>query len=339
MAPLTTRLTTQFGFEHPIAMAGMAFAGMTPELAIAVTNAGALGSLAIGKLPGFVVADMVNGIKANVGGKPYNLNAITIFTEDEHIAVAEEAQVPVMSFHWGHPKREWIDRLHAAGVSVWEQVGSVDDAKRAVDDGIDVIVAQGSEAGGHNYATLPTFAQIPVMVDAVGSRVPVLASGGIADGRGLAAALALGADGAWVGTRFVATPESSAHPEYKTRLLSKRGEDTINTRVYGPDHPDFNPMRILRNGITGEYDGHEDRVPSDITTEPVIGEFVFGPMAMPMHRFSNFVPTAQSSGDLDQMPLLAGQGVGLVNDMKPAAEIVSDMVRDAAAIVGRLASH
>jgi NAD(P)H-dependent flavin oxidoreductase YrpB (nitropropane dioxygenase family) len=134
--------------------------------------------------------------------------------------LAVAAGVAVVSFHWEHPPRSWIDRLHAAGVQVFEQVGSVDGARRAVDDGVDVVVAQGREAGGHNFATLPTFVLVPAVVDAVAPAL-VLAAGGVTDGRGLAAALMLGADGAWVGTRLVASVESAAHDKHDNRSMGR----------------------------------------------------------------------------------------------------------------------
>src|SRR5690349_13554762 len=200
---LTTRFTQEYGLRTPIAQAGMAFVGSTPELAIAVCRAGGLGTLGVGLMPAPVLTDTIKAIVAGTDGA-FNVNFITLFTDQSHIDAVCAAGVPVASFHWGHPKRAWIDQLHSAGTRVFEQVGSVDDARRAVDDGVDVVVAQGREAGGHNYGSLPTFALVPLVVDAAAPAL-VLASGGIADGRGLAAALMLGADGAWVGTRLAAT--------------------------------------------------------------------------------------------------------------------------------------
>src|SRR6185369_10113815 len=169
----------------PIAQAGMAFVGMTPELAVAVSNAGALGSIGVGLMPAPALAQTIAAVQSRTA-KPFNVNFITGLTGQAQIDAVCAAGVAVASFHWGHPHRAWIDNLHAAGVRVFEQVGSVEDAKRAAGDGVDVVVAQGLEAGGHNFATLPTFALVPLVVDAVGP-VHVLAAGGIADGRGLAA--------------------------------------------------------------------------------------------------------------------------------------------------------
>lgn len=338
MATIFTRFTDEYGIVHPIAQAGMAFAGMTPDLAAAVTRAGGLGSVAIGLMPPPVMADLVTATRTAADG-PIDVNFITIFTTDDHIETLCATGVEVASFHWGHPPRRWIDRLHEAGIKVWEQVGSVDDAKRAVDDGVDLVVAQGHEAGGHNYGTLPTFALVPVVVDAVAPAL-VLASGGIADGRGLAAALMLGADGAWVGTRLVATLESSAHPGYKERLVGAAGTDTVRTEIFGRHEPDFNPIRVLRNPVVAEWHHRLDEVPVDNSDEPLIGMFDLMGQQVEMRRFSFLVPMAgATTGDLDQMALLSGQGVGLVDGIEPAAEVVARMVDDAAAILGRHAAR
>ncbi|GAB3870751.1 NAD(P)H-dependent flavin oxidoreductase [Dactylosporangium cerinum] len=326
---LRTRFTEAFGLTTPIAQAGMAFVGMTPELPVAVSNAGALGSLGVGLMPAPALTQTIAAIQTQTD-RPFNVNFITVFTEQAQIDAVCEAGVAVVSFHWGHPKRAWIDQLHAAGVRVFEQLSSVDAAKRAVDDGVDVVVAQGQEAGGHNAATLPVFALVPLVVDAVAPAL-VLASGGIADGRGVAAALMLGADGAWVGTRFVATGESDAHDGYKSRLVSFDATETVSTSMFGPETPDFNPMRVLRNRVVQEW--LDAPAPEE---DKVIGETVLGGETVTMHRYSNLVPMrGLTTGDLEEMPLLAGQGVGLVTSLLPAAEVIATMTSDAVAMLGR----
>jgi len=239
-----------------------------------------------------------------------------------------------VSFHWGNPPQETIDRLHSAGCRVWEQVGSVETARQAVASGVDLVIAQGSEAGGHNFGTLPTLALVPAVVDSV-SPTPVLAAGGIADGRGLAAALVLGAEGAWVGTRFVATREANAHEEYKSRLVRAAGTDTVRTSVLGPDMPGFNPYRVLRNPLTAEYEGREAELPGDLSGEPRIGSTLIGPQRVPIHRFSNLIPTPETEGDLSLMAMPAGEGVGVVHAVVDAAEVVEEMVRQAAGLLSR----
>ena len=318
---LHTRFTAAYGLRTPIAQAGMAFVGMTPDLAVAVSNAGALGSLGVGLLPAPAITQVIAGIRAGTTG-PFHVNFITVFTGQPQIDAVCEAAVAAVSFHWGHPARAWIDQLHAAGIRVFEQVGTVDAARRAVDDGVDVVVAQGLEAGGHNYATLPTFALVPLVVDAVAPAL-VLAAGGIADGRGLAAALMLGADGAWIGTRLVATDESLAHDDYKARLVAAAATDTVRTSLFGPETPDFNPMRVLRNRVVAEE-------PSGIGERPVIGHTMLGGERLEMRRFSNLVPMrGATTGDFEEMALLAGQGVGLVDGVKSAASVIADLTAGA----------
>src|SRR4051812_20654593 len=129
---LKTRFTEAYGLSTPIAQAGMAFVGMTPELAVAVSNAGALGSLGVGLLPPPAIAQTIGAIRAGTP-RPFHVNLITVFTDEPRMDAVCEAAPAAVSFHWGHPSRAWIDRLHAAGSRVFEQVGSVDDAKRAVD--------------------------------------------------------------------------------------------------------------------------------------------------------------------------------------------------------------
>ena len=331
---LRTRFTEAFGLTTPIAQAGMAFVGMTPDLAVAVSNAGALGSLGVGLMPAPALAQTVAAIRAGTG-RPFNVNFITPLAVPAQIEVVGSAAVAVASFHWGHPPRAWIDELHAAGVRVFEQVGSVVDAKRAVDDGVDLVVAQGREAGGHNYATLPTFALVPLVVDAVAPAL-VLASGGIADGRGLAAALMLGADGAWVGTRFVATTESAAHDGYKSLVVAADATETVRTALFGPDTPQFNPMRVLRNRVVEEWGDRVAEIPIDTSHLPVVGHMDLGGEHLELHRFSNLVPMRDlTTGDLEEMPLLAGQGVGLVDSIEPAATVIAAMTAQARTMLSR----
>lgn len=325
---LMTRFTEAFGLTTPIAQAGMAFVGTSPGLAVAVSNAGALGALGVGLLPPAALTETIAAIQAGTD-RPFNVNFITVLTGPPQIEVACAAGVAVASFHWGHPPRAWIDQLHAAGARVFEKVGSVADARRAVDDGVDVVVAQGEEAGGHNYATLPTFALVPLVVDAVRPAL-VLAAGGIADGRGLAAALMLGADGAWIGTRLVATDESDAHDGYKSRLVSAHATDTLRTAVFGPDTPQFNPMRVLRNRVVQEWQDRLADIPADTSGLPVIGHADLGGQHVELHKFSNLVPMrGATTGDLEEMPLLAGQGVGLVNSVEPAAAVIATITAQA----------
>lgn len=322
---LATRFTDRYQLEAPIAMAGMAFAGMTPPLGIAVCEAGAMGSIAgVGILPPPAVDALVSGVQAGTS-RPFHVNFITRYTQDAHIDLMVDKKPAAVSFHWGHPRPAWIERLRAAGIDVWEQVGSVDDARRAVDEGIDLVVAQGMEAGGHNFSTAGTFALTPAVVDAVGDRALVLAAGGIVDGRGLAAALLLGADGAWMGTRFVATQESPVADAYKARLVEAGTSDTVRTHVFGRQDPQFNPIRVIRNRLVAQWHERIDEIPAGDSEPPVIGRMDMLGQPTPLERFTNLVPMTGAEGDFDELPLLAGEGVGLIDDLPPAAEVVASV--------------
>jgi len=334
-ASVKTRLTERYGLTTPIAQAGMAFAGMTPPIGIAVSEAGAMGSIAgVGIIPPEGVRQLVMGVQAGTS-RPFHVNFITCYTTPEHIDVMCDLKPAAVSFHWGHPAAEWIGRLHEAGIDVWEQVGSVADAQTAVADGVDVVVAQGAEAGGHNYGTAGTIALTPAVVDAVGDKALVLAAGGIADGRGLAAALMLGADGAWIGTRFVATAESAAADEYKSRLVAAGTSDTALTHLFGRHHPEFNPIRVLRNRVVSEWTDRIAEIPADNSAEPVVGTMDLFGEATEMRKFANLVPMTGATGDYEELPLLAGEGVGLVSDLPGAAEVVARMTREAEAALAR----
>jgi enoyl-[acyl-carrier protein] reductase II len=332
---LRTRMTTDYGAVHPVVSAGMGFVASTPDLAVAVTNAGGIGSLGVALIPPDATRQLIEATKAATAGRPYNVNLITPYVLPGQVEACAEDSVPIVSFHWGSPPQDAIERLHAAGCRVWEQVGSVEAARRAVERGADLVIAQGSEAGGHNFGSLPTLALVPAVVDAV-APVPVLAAGGIADGRGLAAALVLGAAGAWIGTRFVATHEANAHDGYKKRLVEAAGTDTVRSSVLGPDMPGFNPYRVLRNPLTAEFEGREVELPRDLSDEPVVATMQMGVHRIPIHRFSNFIPTPDTEGDLSLMAMPAGEGVGLVRSVLGAAAVVDELVRQAAEVLIRV---
>jgi NAD(P)H-dependent flavin oxidoreductase YrpB (nitropropane dioxygenase family) len=225
---------------------------------------------------------------------PFHVNLLSVFPNVEQVEVCAEEQVPIVSFHWGHPPAALLARLREAGVSVWEQVGSAEAARRAVADGVDAVIAQGAEAGGHNNGELPTFVQVPDIVDAVSGEALVLAAGGIADGRQVAAALCLGADAVWVGTALIASPEANVHPEHKRRLVAAASTDAVLTSIFGPEMPDFNPMRVLRNRVVTEYEGRLDEVPTDRDDLEEIGRTVWLGETIVARKFQAFVPVPET---------------------------------------------
>jgi NAD(P)H-dependent flavin oxidoreductase YrpB (nitropropane dioxygenase family) len=201
---------------------------------------------------------------------------------------------------------------------------------------VDVIIAQGVEAGGHVAGEVSTLALVPRVVDAVAPR-PVAAAGGIGDARGVVAVLALGAQAAVLGTRFLATAESRAHPHYKQKVLAAGEGDTVRTTLFGHGWPNA-PHRTLRTAFVEQWLGQEARGQGSRPDEPAIGRTVVGGQPMPVLRFMGFPPNRDACGDIESMDLLAGQCVGLVGETKPAGQIVRELVEEAQQIVsGRLA--
>jgi nitronate monooxygenase len=189
------------------------------------------------------------------------------------------------------------------------------------------------EAGGHVAGEVSTLALVPRVVDAVAPR-PVAAAGGIADARGIVAALALGAQAAVLGTRFLASTECRAHPHYKTKLLAANEGDTVRTILFGHGWPSA-PHRTLRTAFVQQWLGQEARGQQSRPDEPVVGQTVIAGQPMPVLRFMGFPPNGDASGDIESMDLLAGQGVGLVNEVKRAGQIVHELVEEAKQIIAQ----
>jgi NAD(P)H-dependent flavin oxidoreductase YrpB (nitropropane dioxygenase family) len=326
---LSTQVTEQYGLEVPFVCAGMGFAGM-PPLVAAVSEAGGMGTLGASPMPPDAVRAMIGMIRS-MTSKPFGVNFITRFTEDAHIDVCIEERVPVVSFHWDDPPEALISRLQGGGVKVWMQVGSVEMAREVAQLGVDAVIAQGSEAGGHVRGEASTLVLVPAVVDAT-TPVPVLAAGGIADGRGVAAALALGADAVWVGTRMVATQEANVHEEYKQRILAATEADTVVSTLFGPEWPDA-PARILRNRVVNEWAGREKEVIHASDPSQSIGRTLMGNEEYVMPKFSAFLPTPETSGDFEEMMMAAGESSGLVREIRPAGEVVREMMEEARRVI------
>ncbi len=336
---IPTRVTERYGVRHPFALATMAFAGWAPPLAIAVSHAGGIGSIGAALLPEPAIRGLAEALHG-AGAAPFNFGFLSNFDHDAQVRACAELKVPVVTFHWGHPDPALIRLLKDAGCDVWQQVATLEQARRALGDGVDLIVAQGHEAGGHNLNGRTDdgqglFTLLPTLRDALGEDVLMLASGGVADGRGVAAALQLGADGVWVGTRMVATAEANAHDEYKRRLVQAGGTDTVYSWIFGNEDPGFNPMRVLRSKAVVDWNHRLGEVPLPISERPLIGTTVLGGETVPLRQFERLLPIPETEGDWDQMPFLAGQGVGLIHDVAPAGEVVERMMTQAAELLAR----
>ena len=328
---MNTAVCERLEIEVPIVQAPMAGAG-GPRLAAAVSNAGGLGTLALWRMDDENLRRQVRETRS-LTSKPFAVNLNMELPQEERLEACLEEGVPVISFFWRDPS-PLVSRAKAGGAVVMHTVGNAKDARLAVDCGVDIIVAQGWEAGGHVRGTVATMPLIPAVVDAVGE-MPVIAAGGIADGRGLAAALTLGASGVWIGTRFLASEEVAIHPEYQQRLLAATENDTTHLDdLFDVGWPNA-PHRVLRNSTVANWEA-AGRPPSGkrpgegevIATAKSVGEIV---------RYSSGTPRPDAVGDIEALSMWAGQGVAMVHKVQPAAEIVREINEGARAILRRLA--
>ena len=302
-----------------------------PELAAAVSNAGALGSIPIWTVPPEEAAAIVSATLA-LTQRPFAVNVRADLGQTLHVRTALDSGVRLVHLFWGDPT-PYVGAIRDAGAKVMVTVADADEAKQALDAGADVLIAQGWEAGGHVRGNLTTLALVPTVVDLAGS-VPVLAAGGIVDGRGLAAALALGAAGAVMGTRFVASVESCAHPDYKEAIVKARQVDTVHTdSLFDRGWPNA-PHRVLRNSTYERWRAAGSPPRGNRPDEAdVVARRADG---SPIPRYGVATPRNGFVGDIEAMARYAGQGVEAVRQILPAAEIVGETLREAQYCLSRL---
>jgi len=332
---LRTPLCQALGIEYPIFSAGFGSAAV-PELVAAVSNAGGLGVLgASGMDPGEIKGRIARTRKLT--RLPFGINFIIDEESDEdhaflldQMATATAQRAAVVVLFWGDPA-PYVELARGSGVKTFIQVGSVEEAKAAADAGVDAVIAQGIEAGGHVRGTTSIWDLLPATIDAI-DPVPVLASGGIGDGDGVARALRAGAQGVSLGTRFVASDEAWVHPAYKLRIVQSTAKDTVYNELYDVWWPDA-PHRTLRNKTFAEWDA-AGRPPTG--KRPGEGTSI-GKRTLPSGEVAEWPRYAIGSappdfdGDVEYAPLWAGESCTVVNDIKPAGQIVRDLVRDAKA--------
>ncbi len=306
---MRTTFTEMVGCSAPLQLAAMPGVG-GPALTAAVANAGGLGMIGVPLLEPAAVAALLTDLCQRTA-RPFGVSFLMPFLDRDCVGIAAR-RARVVEFFYGDPEPSLVDEVHAGGALASWQVGSLAEARAAADAGCDLIVAQGIEAGGHvrgRTGWLPLLTQV---IDAV--RVPVLVAGGIATARDVAAALAAGAAGVRVGTRFVAAAESDAHPLYVEAVLRAETGDTVLTEAFSVMWPNA-PHRVLRSCVDA----------AQRLTQPIAGEVDWGGRTMPIPRFAVVAPTAQTRGAVEAMALYAGESVGAVKRVQPAAEIVHEL--------------
>ena len=314
---IRTPICDQLGIEHPILLAGMGGVSYA-EVTAAVSEAGGLGCLGAAAMEREEMAREIAAVKARTR-KPFGVDLLTASPRDMTplVEMICEAGATVFVAGLGVPSKV-VELCHRHGVLVINMCGKVSHAVRAVEAGCDIVVAQGTEAGGHTgqVATMPL---VPLIVDAV--KVPVLAAGGIFDGRGLVAALALGAQGIWMGTRFIASTEARAHRAYKEKIVGIDESETTVTRCYSGK-----TMRAIRTRYTDEWEGKRAEL------QPFPMQAMRATQDGVWHVLSG--PEVGLDPDRDCMP--AGQSAGGIGAVKPCREIIADVIAQAEAILATL---
>lgn len=309
---LKTPLCDLLGIDYPIIQGGMAWVA-TGELAAAVSAVGGLGIIGAGNAPPDVVRKEIHKVREKTD-KPFGVNVYYMSPYiEELIDVVVEERVPVVTTGAGNPGKH-LPKLKEAGIKVIPVVASVALAKRLEKMGVDALVAEGMECGGHigQISTLPL---VPQIVDAVD--IPVIAAGGFVDGRGLVAALALGAVGVQIGTRFICSTECTAHPNYKKVILKAGDRDTVVTGARG------HGVRVLKNKLSRQY-------------EKMVAE---GASLEELERLgTGKLRLAVVDGDVDNGSVMAGQSAAMVKEIKPAAEIIKQIMDDATMVLSRMAN-
>ena len=312
-----TRICDLLGIAHPVVLGGMGTA-TNAALVAAVSNAGGLGTLGTSAFNAPQLDAEIGAIRERTD-KPFGVNHLLFQIQEDMFQVTLGARPAIAAFAWAKKDqelRDYFQRAHDVGCKVMYMAGEVPEAMRAAEAGADVLVAQGTEAGGHVVwmASLPL---VPMMVKAV-APLPVLSAGGIADGRGLAAALALGADGVLLGTRLMATPEAPIHPNFKEVIVKSDGHDTVLTEI-----PDLASQRVWpgamsraqRNKFIERWSGREWALRQNA------------------REVGKQLAAARAAGDVDNASLSFGQDAGLIDSIKSVREVIESIVSEAEEII------
>lgn len=309
-----TEICEMFNIDYPIIQGGMAWIA-TSELAAAVSNSGGLGIIGCGNSPTDVVRAEIKKMKS-MTDKPFGVNIMLLSPYAEEIAeLLYEEQVPVITTGAGNPGK-YIEKWKSAGIKVVPVVPSVALAKRMEKSGADAVIVEGTEAGGH-IGELTTMALLPQVVDAVG--IPVIGAGGIADGRGFVAAIALGASGVQIGTRFVCSDECIAHPNYKAMIIASKDRDAV---------------------VTGRSTGHPVRNIKNKFTKALLKMEEEGASVEELESFgAGALKKAAIDGEVEEGSIMAGQTSGFIKDIKPCKSIVDDIMKEAEVVCARICAN
>jgi len=266
--------------------------------------------------------------------KPFGVNLILPLLQEEQIEACLAGRVPLLVLFWGDP-RPYVAEAHRSNTKVFIQVGSVEEAAAAAEAGVDAIIAQGVEAGGHVKSRTALSTLVPAVVEAV-HPVPVLAAGGIANGRGVVAALSLGAQAVSMGTRFLCSTEAGVTRAYQERIIRSTAEDTVYTTLFDLGWPDV-PHRVLRNTAFREWEAAGRPASGQRPGEgTIVGTLSLAGTTLEVPKYGAMFPIASFSGDMESIALYAGESCSFVHDIKPAAQIVQDVVREAEEVIEHL---
>lgn len=327
---LKTPLCELMGIEKPIVQAGMGFVARS-ELAAAVSKAGGLGVIGAAFLTLEQLREEIRKVK-DATDKPFGVDIlfatygrpsadprIEEFTDEvrKQIDIVFEEQVPILASGLGNPAPV-VPEAHERGMKVIALVGNTRNAKRVAQGGVDVVVAQGYDGGGHT-GRVGTLTLVPAVVDCV--EQPVMAAGGIADGRGLVAALALGAVGIWLGTRFVASKEAFAHANYKNKIAEIDDEGTMRTRCFTGK-----PCRVIKNKTTSEWEKRETEIEPFPIQIQKISEYIG----------ENVYEASRLHGRIEIGSCAAGQSSALIHEVKSAGDIVNEIMDEAESVLRRM---
>jgi NAD(P)H-dependent flavin oxidoreductase YrpB (nitropropane dioxygenase family) len=315
---IRTRVCDLLGIDHPVALGGLGGGHTRPELVAAVSQAGGFGAQGCHRMNPAQIAEAAATLR-RLTNRPFALNFLLFHCSEEDFNAGVSEKPAAIAIAWPRPDQDlkpYIARAHDAGCKVTVMAGGVPEATRAAEAGADIIIAQGTEGGGH-VGWMASLALTPMVVDAV-APIPVMTAGGVADGRGLAAALALGADGVLLGTRFLATDEAPLHPNFKQAIVDSDGHDTMLTEI--PD---------IASGTV--WPGAMSRAARNTFVERWAGrEWQLRQNQVDLYKG---VVAARDAGDCDEATLSWGQDAGLIHDIVPAAEVVARIVTEAEAIL------